>query len=302
MIAPEAKAPTRNLAEGFVRHALYPVLAAATVVYLYVDVNAAEGAATNLGRWYGAYLIALVVTMLVVEHLAPLRAEWRMTSRLFLRRDLPYLVIGGATLTVINAAGVHVATHFQLARGGAAASLPITLGAVLAILLTDFAWYWVHRVSHEAKGRAGRFMWRVHVAHHLPAQVYVLMHVVGHPLNAIIVRALLTVPLYALGFPPESVFIAGVVTGFQGLVSHFNVDSRVGWLNYLLIGTELHRHHHSADVNEAKNYGAVVSLWDQLFGTFHYQPGRAPKRLGVDDATLYPADVQIGKVMALPFR
>ena len=30
---------------------------------------------------------------------------------------------------------------------------------------------------------------------------------------------------------------ASVITGFQGLVSHFNVDSRVGWLNYVLSGT-----------------------------------------------------------------
>lgn len=26
--------------------------------------------------------------------------------------------------------------------------------------------------------------------------------------------------------------------GFQGLVSHFNMDIRAGWLNYIFIGTE----------------------------------------------------------------
>jgi sterol desaturase/sphingolipid hydroxylase (fatty acid hydroxylase superfamily) len=43
-------------------------------------------------------------------------------------------------------------------------------------------------------------------------------------------------------------------------VSHFNVNSRVAWLNYLLVGTELHRYHHNADPTEAKNFGAVVSI------------------------------------------
>jgi sterol desaturase/sphingolipid hydroxylase (fatty acid hydroxylase superfamily) len=53
------------------------------------------------------------------------------------------------------------------------------------------------------------------------------------------VRAILTIPPYLMGFSPEVLFATNVVIGFQGLVSHFNVNSRVAWLNYLLVGTEL---------------------------------------------------------------
>lgn len=73
-------------------------------------------------------------------------------------------------------------------------------------------------------------------------------------------RAILTIPPYLMGFSPEVLFATNVVIGFQGLVSHFNVNSRVAWLNYLLVGTELHRYHHNADPTEAKNFGAVVSI------------------------------------------
>lgn len=85
-------------------------------------------------------------------------------------------------------------------------------------------------------------------------------------------------------------------------MSHFNVDSRVGWLNYLLVGTELHRYHHSADPAEAKNFGAVVSIWDQVFGTFVYRPGNVPRALGVDEPRHYPADTQLLQVLVHPLR
>lgn len=172
----------------------------------------------------------------------------------------------------------------------------------MSLLLTDGLWYAVHRYSHESRSRLGQFLWRVHVAHHLPQQVYVLMHAIGHPLNAVLVRALLALPPCWLGFAPEAVFVAGVFTGFQGLVSHFNVDSRVGPLNHLLVGTELHRYHHSADPAEAGNYGAVLSVWDQLFGTFVYRPGAAPAALGVADPQAHPRDTQIAAVLREPWR
>ncbi|MGO7033949.1 sterol desaturase family protein [Rhizobium ruizarguesonis] len=73
------------------------------------------------------------------------------------------------------------------------------------------------------------------------------------------------------------------------MISHFNVDLRLGWANYIFVGPEVHRYHHSADVNEAKNYGATLTLWDQIFGTFVFHPGLAPQDLGVSpDANLPP--------------
>lgn len=71
--------------------------------------------------------------------------------------------------------------------------------------------------------------------------------------------------------------------------------------NYPLVGTELHRCHHSADPAQARNYGAVVPFWDLLFGTYYYRPEQPPERLGVPSPAAYPADHQILRLMALPF-
>ena len=84
-------------------------------------------------------------------------------------------------------------------------------------------------------------------------------------------------------------------------MSHFNVDSRAGVFNRILVGTELHRLHHSADLAQAKNYAAFFSVWDQLFGT-HVPAQSVIERLGVARRDEYPADRQWLQLLLLPFR
>jgi len=283
----------------FIQYGLYPLLFAAMLGYAAFEVSRPPG---EIGSYYGTYLMALVAVMLLVETLHPLRVEWKMTRASFFRRDLPYMVIGGLTLGLINYAAGWAILHFGMARGASHAALPLVPAVLLALVIPDFIWYWVHRLSHEGRGRIGQWLWKMHLAHHLPQQVYLLMHGVAHPLNTIIVRAILTVPMFLLGFSTEALFVANLVVGLQGFVSHFNVDIRAGWVNYFLMGTELHRYHHSADPAEAKNYAAVVTLWDQLFGTFYYRPGVVAQRLGVEHPAHYPQDRELIKVLALPFK
>ena len=97
-------------------------------------------------------------------------------------------------------------------------------------------------------------------------------------------------------------FAAGAVMGLQGIISHCNVDLRAGWFNYLFVGAELHRFHHSADPVEGQNYGVVTPIFDLMFGTFSYAPARLPARLGVQDVTAYPRATQFFHVMLLPLR
>lgn len=279
------------------RYAAYPLLLAATVAF--VPFGLADP--VNPGRYYGFYLAGLIAVMVALETLHPLRTEWKMTRRTFLRRDLPFLLLGAATLGSANYGLNLFAQYYSASHPALLRDLPIIPGVLLAMYGTDFFWYWLHRLSHEMKGRVGNVLWNLHAAHHLPEQVYVFMHVVGHPINVLAVRLIIAVPLILLGFSPEVVFVFTVVNSFQGMVSHFNIDSRVGWVNYVLSGTELHRSHHSADPKEGKNYGAVVTLWDQLFGTFYYRPGVVPRRLGVTHPEEYPPSDAVLTILALPF-
>jgi sterol desaturase/sphingolipid hydroxylase (fatty acid hydroxylase superfamily) len=279
-----------------IRHFAYPIVAFVTLAYLWREVHLPLA---QMGTHHGWFVGGLVVSLMLLEALWPLEARWRMNRRLFLRRDLPFLMIGGATITAGNA----VASRVLLQHGSATPTtwltdLPVMPAAFITLLITDGLWYGVHRTAHEGKGLIGRWLWRMHAAHHLPGQVYVLMHAVAHPLNTVIVRLLLTVPPWLMGVRPEALFVANVITGVQGLVSHFNVDSRVGWINHLLTGTELHRWHHAAGT--LGNYGAVLSIWDQLWGSFVYRPCENPDRLGLDEPSNYPRDTEIWQVLREP--
>lgn len=280
-----------------VRWGFYPATLVITLTYIAAE---AAGMFGPLGSAYPGYLALLIVTMLALEWRVPMRQDWGMTRRLFFIRDLPMLVVNGAAIVLAT----RVLTVFSGAMAFPAWALtewPWPLQTLVALALADLAWYGIHRHCHEGRGRLGRWMWRTHAHHHLPEQVYLFMHAAGHPIQSAYVRMVLLLPAIVLGLSPEAAFAAAVFNGFQGLVSHFNVDARAGWLNRVFIGTELHRFHHSADVAEGKNYAAVFSVWDQLFGTYRL-PGIAPAALGVKDRHAYPSDSEWVKLLSLPFR
>lgn len=280
------------------RFTLYPV-------YLFGSLG--FGVVAILLKWpysvtYGWITALTIVSMAILEHLLPLDRRWSMTWASF-KRDLKYIASGIMVMAGARMLGPFLALYLAIDGSGPAHNLQL-IPAVLALLLGyEFFQYWYHRLSHELSGSVGLFLWRVHAAHHLPDRVYIMMHAVGHPLNFIVVRWLIyTAVIYLLGFSAEAVLLMSIIMGVSGAFSHFNMDIRAGWLNYLLIGTELHRYHHSADPTEAKNYGAITPFWDLVFGTFVYKLGEHPMRLGVERPDLYPQSNEFWKVVRLPFR
>lgn len=281
----------------FINYLLWPALLAGNL-----------GVALHAVResWdYSAVLGALIVTdaivLMLLEWRFPLRREWRMTWPSFLR-DLKYLAAGNATFVAVNVFFGMLSVRLNAGHAGPLTGWPLWVAVPATIFAVDFLNYWQHRWSHQLPGALGRFLWRTHVAHHLPDRVYVLMHVAAHPLNAFVVRGfVILLPMYLLGATPEAALLANTIIALQGLVSHCNLDIRAGWFNYLLVGTELHRDHHSANIAESKNYAATFSFIDIAFGTFHYRAGMAPERLGVDDPRAYPDSNEFWKVMRLPF-
>lgn len=281
----------------FIEYWLYPLLLAATLTAAILTVRAGS----NLQNAFAWFAFGRLVLLFVVEWLVPYRKEWKMTWRSFLR-DLKYaVVLGGGGFLVKFAAGwfaIGLADNSQ----GLLSHWPTVVQVLVVALTYEFFQYWQHRFSHGAEGKLGRFLWRAHVQHHLPRQVYLLMHVVGHPINFIIVTAVNIGVIYGLGVGKDAAFLFNVMLGLQGLVSHFNVKITAGPLNYILVGTELHRNHHSADMSEAGNFGVLTPFWDLVFGTFRYKPGQAPVALGVSDPSHYPSSNNLLETMALPFR
>ncbi len=244
----------------------------------------------------------LFATYFVTEFFLPYQARWSMTLRSFWA-DFKFIVVNSGVIAGITAALALATITLAGRNDGPASDWPLLAQVGASLTVFEAINYALHRAMHEMRGPLGRFLWHSHAAHHLPPRLYLLMHAVFHPVNAVLIQGLaIILPIWLAGYTPEAVAIFLMINGMSGLISHFNVDIRAGWLNYIFVGTELHRYHHSADVNEARNYGATLSVFDWLFGTFVYHPGVPPQELGVDAASGLPAYERTFTVLALPFR
>lgn len=276
----------------------WPILSVGSTGGLYLAVKNGGSIATAAGIATSISALCL----LAIETLWPAEAQWKMTWRTFLHRDLKYFIAGGAAIAATNLFFTGVGIKLAEGTTGWGNSLPLYVAVPLGIFCVDFLQYWHHRISHESQSHIGKFLWRTHVAHHLPEQVYLLMHPASHPINAFIVRGLATIlPLYFLGLSPLAVALVNMVIGMQSLISHANADFRAGLFNYIFVGAELHRFHHSAAEEDAGNYATALALLDVMFGTHVYRKNKLPLRLGVHAPEAYPRSEQIFKVLALPF-
>lgn len=282
----------------FVRWGLYPLLWVINLgtFYLiwYTDAAPAKLSSISVG--------CVFLLCFAAEFLYPHDKRWAMTWR-SLWSDLKFAVPNSLALRVLGFAFGYIGISASGGLPGPANDWPLPVQLVSCLLIFEGFNYGVHRAMHELPGRFGAWLWRVHAAHHLPPRLYLVMHAVFHPINALIIRGLVIVlPIWVMGYDQQVIAMFGMIMALHGIISHFNVDMRMGWANYLFVGPELHRYHHSARSDEAKNYGATLSVFDQLFGTFVYRPGEAPRDLGVHPDSKLPDYDRIGAVMALPFR
>ncbi len=68
-------------ADLVLRYTLYPLLLAITGAFAWHSL----GDASNLSRYYGFYLFGMLASMVIIEALYPLRAQWRMTYASFFK-------------------------------------------------------------------------------------------------------------------------------------------------------------------------------------------------------------------------
>jgi len=276
----------------------YPLLWLWLIACATVALSAPEKVAT-ITAVKGAGMFTFLFAL---ELLYPLDRRWGITWKYFLKRDAVLAAVNMGTAALVTYGLLLLAIGTAETREGIMTGQPLWLQVICGLLVFELLQYTVHRSMHLSGGPVTRFLWRTHAIHHLPQQLYLIMHIVFHPVNLVIVRiAVQLSPIWLLGFDPMAVFLYGSVIGFHGTISHLNFDLRMGFMNYLFVGPELHRYHHSAASHEAQNYGAALSLFDQLFGTFHYTPGKHPAALGLSESDGYPGQIQPLKSLLFPF-
>jgi sterol desaturase/sphingolipid hydroxylase (fatty acid hydroxylase superfamily) len=196
------------------------------------------------------------------------------------RREFPALRrrvgnIGIWLLNIVLVAFVFAPTdtfrpQLEAVSGMALPSWPITnpwASFVAAFLLLDLLNYAVHRCQHAVP-----WLWRFHALHHSDPDVDVTTSVRHHPIEYLLAAGFYWLAVLALDIPGVVVLAHTLAVFAAAAITHGNIRLPE-WLERLLqpvvITLELHLVHHSILHDEANaNFGAVLSVWDRLFGTY----------------------------------
>jgi sterol desaturase/sphingolipid hydroxylase (fatty acid hydroxylase superfamily) len=284
-----------SLSRDVLRVTTYPALLVGALALFGLLLQA--GAALSWAPY--AAIAAVVPLVLLAEHFIPYRADWRPRRHDFVQ-DGQFLAL---TQVVVPLGLVWLAT---LALQGWVVEhgwdvdvwpheWPAYAQLALKVIAGDLLRYGLHRAAHTWTP-----LWRLHEVHHSPDKLYATNVFRFHPLEKSLQFFCDTLPFLWLGIGADILALYFVFYAVSGLLQHANIDLRLGWLNFVFSGPEVHRWHHSRTIQESNhNYAHSFVLWDVLFGSYYRPPQRHVAALGLLDDR-YPQDMW--RQLAAPFR
>lgn len=231
-----------------------------------------------------AYLF-LILSLFVLEKWMPFEKEWEkpdgqtfasIAHTISSKGTVQLLLLFGG---IIGLSKVMKPMTEPLEYGLWPRDWPLWLEVIMGLYIAEFGLYWAHRIAHVTP-----FFWRFHAIHHSVTKLWFVNTGRFHFFDSLWKISLSLTPLLLLGAPMEVIQWLSAITAFIGLLTHCNVDMKLGVLNYIFSTPELHRWHHSKDLAEGnRNYGENIILWDQVFGTFTNPARRPPADIGMSD-------------------
>lgn len=143
------------------------------------------------------------------------------------------------------------------------------VGSILiSFLVLDFFGGWlVHITEHKVP-----LLWRFHVIHHADNNVDVTTGLRHHPGESVLRGLFFFAGIFVSGAPMYAVMIFQTMLILATAFTHANIrlpktlDNAISWI---LVSPNMHKvHHHWKQPFTDSNYGAVLSIWDRMLGTF----------------------------------
>lgn len=167
--------------------------------------------------------------------------------------------------------------------------IPINGWTITAcLLLVDLLYYWEHRLEHEI-----RLLWGYHSIHH-SSPIYNYTTALRVSLFDNFITWIFYLPAVALGFHPIVILLAvGVILMYQFWI-HTELINKMGWFERIFNTPSHHRVHHGSDEEYLdKNYGAILIIWDKMFGTFQKEEHTPTYGLTTQINTVHPVKVHL---------
>ncbi len=136
--------------------------------------------------------------------------------------------------------------------------------AVLSFLLLDLLLYLWHKACHQLD-----LLWMFHRVHHNDPCLNISTAFRIHVIELFITNMLKALYIVLMGIDQIMVLVNEAIITLFIMFHHTNITFKgEKLLGFIVIVPYLHRAHHSVQRHEHdSNYGAVLSLWDRLFGS-----------------------------------
>ncbi len=212
------------------------------------------------------FWLALLLT-LGLQKLFPARPEQKLFSSglahdfvwFFYETVLQTLVV----VTYVALLGKLYEKYFSFLTIRSIANWPGWLRFLIAMLLVDFLYWCQHLCNHKV-----RFLWRLHAVHHSQSELNFFTDFRYHVLEYLVRHTFLVIPLLVLQINPPTIVLIVIVFRWYTKFYHGNIRTNLGLLRYVLVTPQSHRVHHSIEAKHTdKNFGAIFSVWDFIFGT-----------------------------------
>lgn len=172
---------------------------------------------------------------------------------------------------------------------------------VIGFLFRSFLSWAMHLAMHRVP-----ILWNVHRVHHTDTFLDVSTTVRFHPVEFLINTPVLIGASLFMGIPPVALMLYEVFDTTMNVFTHANVRvprrlERA--LRLVFVTPDMHRVHHSSFYRETdSNYGATLSIWDHIFGTYRdkNEEGLAVMELGLKECQDARSDSAVW-LLKLPF-
>jgi sterol desaturase/sphingolipid hydroxylase (fatty acid hydroxylase superfamily) len=185
-----------------------------------------------------------------------LRQSYKTNISLFFVNSIAMSLVSASTLLVL-------AEHYS-GKGLLNTLSSPAWKAVLSFLMLDLLMYLWHKASHSFD-----CLWMFHKVHHNDPYLNITTSFRIHFLELVITNFLKALLIILLGIEEAMVLTSEAIMTLFIMFHHTNITFKSEkLLGHFIIVPSLHRTHHSTQRCEHdSNYGAVLSLWDRLFGT-----------------------------------
>jgi sterol desaturase/sphingolipid hydroxylase (fatty acid hydroxylase superfamily) len=209
-------------------------------------------------------LLMAFVVLATLEFHAPRGKLPKKYLRQSYTTNFSLFIVNSIAMSLVSASSLLILAE-RYADKGLLNTLSSPIGkAVLSLLLLDLLMYLWHKASHKFD-----ILWMFHKVHHNDPYLNISTAFRIHFLELFLIYILKAILIIIFGIEAAMVLTSEAVMTFFIMFHHTNI-SFIGekLLGHVIVVPSLHRTHHSTQRCEHdSNYGAVLSLWDRLFGT-----------------------------------